>query len=189
MTGASPDGHQLHHQLRLDLGRLRVVREQRVTTTDGRVWYVRRRWAKRQLPWKRQPDHELSPAERDTVPILPDIDDAIGPLGGLFSVDPEVGVLVAIALLALGALAVVAAVGAVVRWVVPFMVANAVWIGLALAVSAALVLVDRWTRPVVYRGRVGAPIPPATSHLARTRVVAKPTGVSSGGRGRRRGPN
>ena len=123
------------------------MREQRVTTTDGRVWYVRRRWAKRQLPWKRQPDHELSPAERDTVPILPDIDDVIGPLGGLLSVDPEVGVLVAIALLALGALAVVAAVGAVVRWVVPFMVANAVWIGLALAVSAALVLVDRWTRP------------------------------------------
>jgi hypothetical protein len=84
------------------LGRLRVVREQRVTTPDGRVWYVRRRWAKRQRLWKRQPDHELSLAERDTVPILPDIDDVIGPLGGLLSVDPEVGVLVAIALLALG---------------------------------------------------------------------------------------
>jgi hypothetical protein len=123
------------------------VREQRVTTPDGRVWYVRRRWAKRQRPWKRRPDHELSPTERDAVPVLPDTDDLIGPLAGLLSVDPEVGLLLAVALLALGALGVVAAVGAVVRWVVPFVVANAVLIGLALAATAAVVLVDRFTRP------------------------------------------
>jgi hypothetical protein len=43
-------------------------------------------------------------------------------------------------------LAVVAAVGAVVRWVVPFVVANAVWIGLVLAASGALALVNRLTR-------------------------------------------
>jgi hypothetical protein len=43
---------------------------QAVTTPDGRVWYVRRRWAKRQLPWKQRPEHKLSPAERDTVPVL-----------------------------------------------------------------------------------------------------------------------
>jgi hypothetical protein len=123
------------------------VREQRVTTPDGRVWYVRRRWAKRQLPWKRRPDHELSPAERDAVPVLPDTDDLIGPLAGLFSFDPEVGLLLAVALLALGVLAVVAAVGVVVGWVVPFLIVHAGWIGLALAAIVAAVLVDRVTRP------------------------------------------
>ena len=123
------------------------MREQRVTTPDGRVWYVRRRWAKRQLPWKRRPDHELSPTERDAVPALPDTDDLIGPLAGLLSCDPEVGLLLAAALLALGVLAVLAAAGAVVRWVVPFVVANVVWIGLAVALTAAVVLVDRLTRP------------------------------------------
>jgi hypothetical protein len=129
------------------LGRLRVVREQRVTTTDGRVWYVRRRWAKRQLPWKRQPDHELSPAERDTVPILPDIDDAIGPLGGLFFSRPRGRGSRSDRPARAGSAGGRRRGGAVVRWVVPFMVANAVWIGLALAASAALVLVDRLTRP------------------------------------------
>jgi hypothetical protein len=123
------------------------VREQRVTMPDGRVWYVRRRWAKRQAPWKRRPDHELSPTERDAVPVLADTDDLIGPLAGLLSLDSEVGLLLAVALLALGALAVVAAVGAAVRWVVPFVAANAGVIGLALAAAAAVVLVDRFTRP------------------------------------------
>jgi len=108
---------------------------------------VRRRWAKRQLPWKRRPDHELSPAERGDVPILPDTDDLIGPLAGLFSFDPEVGLLLAVVLLALGALAAAAAVKAVGRWVVPVVIANAGWIGLALAATAAAVLVDRVTRP------------------------------------------
>ena len=36
---------------------------------------------------------------------------------------------------------------AVVHWVVPFVVVNAVWIGLALAATAAVVLVERFTRP------------------------------------------
>jgi hypothetical protein len=123
------------------------VREQRVTTPDGRVWYVRRRWAKRQPPWKRRPDHELSPEERDAVPVLPDIDDFIGPLGGLLSVDPEVGFFLVVALLALGALAILAAVWGIVHWVVPVVVANGVWIGLALTAIAVVVLVDRFTRP------------------------------------------
>jgi hypothetical protein len=129
------------------LGGYEVVREQRVTTPDSRVWYVRRRWAKRQLPWKRRPDHELSPTERDAVPVLPDIDDMIGPLGGFLAVDAEAGFFLAVALLALGALAVLAVVWAVVHWVVPFLVANAVWIGLALAATVGVVLVDRFTRP------------------------------------------
>lgn len=63
------------------------------------------------------------------------------------SFDPEVGLFLAVALLALGGLAVLTAVGAVVRWVVPLVVANAVWIGLALAAAVALVLVDWCTRP------------------------------------------
>jgi hypothetical protein len=41
----------------------------------------------------------------------------------------------------------IAAVGAAVRWVVPFVAANAGVIGLALAAAAAVVLVDRFTRP------------------------------------------
>jgi hypothetical protein len=55
------------------------VREERVTTPDGHIWYVRRRWAKRQLPWKRRAGYELSPAERDAVPILTDTDELVGP--------------------------------------------------------------------------------------------------------------
>jgi hypothetical protein len=34
-----------------------------------------------------------------------------------------------------------------VRWVLPFVVANAVWIGLAAALTASVVVVDRLTRP------------------------------------------
>jgi hypothetical protein len=123
------------------------VREQRVTTPDGRVWYVRRRWAKRRPPWRRQPDHELGPAERDALPVLADVDDLVGPLAGLVSFDPEAGPLLALALLALGALAVAATVGAIVRWVVPFVAANALPIAAAAIAVAALVLVDRLTRP------------------------------------------
>ena len=77
------------------------MREQRVTTPDGHVWYVRRRWAKRQPPWKRRADYELSPAERDAVPILTDTDELLGPLMEFFSVDAEVGIFVVLALLAL----------------------------------------------------------------------------------------
>jgi hypothetical protein len=128
-----------------------VVREKRVTTPDGQVWYVRRRWAKRQLPWKRAADYELSPAEHDAVPILTDTDELRGPLAapliGLVSVDAEVGLFVILALLALVALGVFALVGVVREWVVPFLVANVGWIGAALATIAVLVLLDRLTRP------------------------------------------
>jgi hypothetical protein len=127
------------------------VREQRVTTPDGHVWYVRRRWAKRQRPWKRRADHELGPTERDRVPIVTDTDELLGPMAapliGLFSVDAEVGLFVVLALLALVALGVFALVGVVREWVVPFLVANIGWIGAVLATVAVLVLVDRLTRP------------------------------------------
>ena len=123
------------------------MREKRVTTPDGHVWYVRRRWAKRQLPWKRQADYELSPAERDAVPILTDTDELLGPLIGLFSVDAEFGLFIVLALLALAALGVFALVGVVREWVVPFVVANIGWIGATLTAIAILVVLDRLTRP------------------------------------------
>ena len=127
------------------------MREQRVTTPGGQVWYVRRRWAKRQLPWKRRADYELSPAERDAIPILTDTDELAGPLFGpligLFSVDAEVGLLVGLALLALVALGVFALVGVVREWVVPFLVANIGWVGATLAALAILVVLDRLSRP------------------------------------------
>jgi hypothetical protein len=123
------------------------VREQRVTTPDGHVWYVRRRWAKRQLPWKRRADYELSPAERDAVPLVADTDALFSPVAELFSLDAEAGLFIALALLALAALGTLALVGAVREWVVPFVVANIGWIGATLAVIAILVLLDRLTRP------------------------------------------
>jgi hypothetical protein len=124
-----------------------VVREQRVTTPDGHVWYVRRRWARRQLPWKRRADRELSPAERETVPMMVDTDELLGPVGEFFALDAEGGLLLVLALLALAALGVLALIGVVREWVLPYLVANAGWIGAALATIAVLVLLDRLTRP------------------------------------------
>ena len=123
------------------------MREARVTTPDGHVWYVRRRWAKRQLPWKRRADYELCPAERDAVPIVADTDELLGSVAEFFSLDAEFGLLVVLALLALVALAVAAMVVLVREWVVPFLVANIGWIGATLAAIAILVLLDRLTRP------------------------------------------
>jgi hypothetical protein len=127
-------------------GRLRSCGSS-VTTPDGHVWYVRRRWAKRQLPWKRRGDHELSSAERDGVPIVADTDELLGPVAEVFAFDAEGGLLLVLALLALAALGVLALIGVVREWVVPFLVANAGWIGAALATMAVLRLLDRLTRP------------------------------------------
>ncbi len=123
------------------------MREQRVTTPDGHVWYVRRRWAKRQRPWKRRADHELGPTERDRVPIVTDTDELLGPVGELFTLDAEGGLLLVLALLALAAIGVLALVAVVREWVLPFLAANIGWIGAALATVAVLVLLDRLTRP------------------------------------------
>jgi hypothetical protein len=105
------------------------------------------RWAKRQLPWKRRADYELSPGERDTVPIMIDTDELLGPVAEFFSLDVEVGLFVVLAVLVLVALGVLALVGVVREWVVPFLIANLGWIGVALAMIAVLVLLDRLTRP------------------------------------------
>jgi hypothetical protein len=56
---------------------------------DGHIWYVRRRWAKRQLDWKRRANYELSPAERDAVPIVADTDELLGPVSSSSRLTPS----------------------------------------------------------------------------------------------------
>ena len=67
------------------------MREQRVSTPDGRFWYVRRRWARRQLPGRRRKVYELSPAERAAVRVLPDSDDVADWYFRNFTVDARAG--------------------------------------------------------------------------------------------------
>lgn len=123
------------------------MREKRVTTPDGRVWYVRRRWARRRPPWKRRADQELGPAERDAGPVLVDGDELLDSLAGIFWYGEEVVRFLAVALLAL-AVVLVAVVAAVTREVVaPFVVDNLPLIAAVVGVATALWLLDRLTRP------------------------------------------
>jgi hypothetical protein len=122
------------------------VREQRVTTPDGRVWYVRRRWARRQPPWRRRPDHELGPAELDDVPVLP-ADEVADSSLRFVHYDAELGLTLLLGLAVVGLVAAVTGAVLVVERVVPFLVDHAVVIGAGLAGLAAVVLVDRLTRP------------------------------------------
>jgi hypothetical protein len=135
------------------------VRVQRVTTPDGRVWFVRRRWARRQLPWRRRPDYELSPAERDDVPVLPP-----GEIGESFlrfvSYDGDNAVALLLLLAVLGLLAAVAGAVLVVERVVPFLVDNAMVIGAGLAALAAVVLADRLTRSWFIEAESGRMVDP-----------------------------
>ena len=127
------------------------MREQRVSTPDGRFWYVRRRWARRQLPGRRRKVYELSPAEREAVRVLPDSDDVADWYFRNFTVDAEswIVVVVGLGLVVVGLGLVVAVGGAVliVERVVPFLVDNALVIAAGPAAVAALVLGDRLTRP------------------------------------------
>jgi hypothetical protein len=122
------------------------VREQRVATPDGRVWYVRRRWARRQPPWRRRPDHELGPAELDNVPVLP-ADEVADSFLRFVHYDAELGLVLLLGLAVVGLVAAVAGAVLVVEQVVPFLVDHALVIGAGLAGLAAVVLVDRLTRP------------------------------------------
>ena len=127
------------------------MREQRVSTPDGRFWYVRRRWARRQLPGRRRKLYELSPAEREAVRVLPDTDDVADWYVRSFGY--EAGWIY----LAVG-LVVLAAVGGavlIVERVVPFLVDNALAIGVGLAGLAAVVLADRLTRPWLIEAESG----------------------------------
>jgi hypothetical protein len=122
------------------------VREQRVTTPDGRVWYVRRRWARRQPPWRRRADHELGPAEVDDLPLLP-ADEVAESFLRFVRYDLGEGLALLLGLAVLVLVAAVAGAVLVVERVVPFLVDHAVVIGAGLAGLAAVVLVDRLTRP------------------------------------------
>jgi hypothetical protein len=140
-----------------------VARERRVVTPDGRVWFVRRRWARRRPPWarrSRQPmtrvdaDEEL-PAEKwvnppiDALFTYPDSD--LGERGFDWTLDDRhaagglvftiiVGVLVT-------GLAAAATVEFVLPWLLPRVAANAVPLAGAAAAIAVLVVVDRLRRP------------------------------------------
>ena len=117
-----------------------------MTTPDGRIWYVRRRWARRQPPWRRRPDHELGPAELDDVPVLP-ADEVADSFLDFVRYDLQLGIWLLLGLAVLGLVAAVAGAVLVVERVVPFLVDHAVVIGAGLAGLAAVVLVDRLTRP------------------------------------------
>jgi hypothetical protein len=127
------------------------VRQQRVTTPDGHVWYVRRRWARRRPPWKRRADQELGPAERDAGPVLVDGEELLDSLAGFLWFDGEVGVLALLGLLALAAIVVAAVVAVLVgagrEVAAPFLADNLPVIGAVVAVATALWLLDRLTRP------------------------------------------
>jgi hypothetical protein len=133
-----------------------VARERRVVTPNGRVWYVRRRWAKRRLPWSRQAGQRT--ARFDAEQELAAEEWVLPPLDGMFS-DPGndlddpyfdrlhdmVGAVV-VGVIIVGLLAA-AAVEFVLPWLVPLVVANArLILGIAVAV-AVLVILDRLQRP------------------------------------------
>jgi hypothetical protein len=140
-----------------------VARERRVVTPDGRVWFVRRRWARRRPPWarrSRQPmtrvdaDEEL-PAETWVNPPIgalftyPDGDLGEGGFDWLLDDQYAAGCLlgaVIIGVLVTG-LAAAATVEFVLPWLLPRVAATAgLLLGAAVAV-AVLVVVDRLRRP------------------------------------------
>jgi hypothetical protein len=124
------------------------VREQRVVTPDGYVWHVRRRWAKRRLPWARHAAAgELAPAEREAVTVLPDRGEVLDAFGRLIDWDAEFGILAAVGLLAVGLLVLGAAVALTWGWVLPLVAANALPIVVVLVLAGVVVLLDRLTRP------------------------------------------
>ena len=108
-----------------------------MTTPDGRVWYVRRRWARRQPPWRRRADHELGPAELDDLPLLP-ADEVADSFLRFVRYDVELGIWLLLGLAVVGVVAAVAGAVLVVERVVPFLVDHAVVIGAGLAGLAAV---------------------------------------------------
>ena len=143
-----------------------MARERRVVTPDGRVWCVRRRWAKRRLPWSRRPgqptarfdaDQEL-PAEEWIVPPLDglfsyagnDLDD-LGDFGFAEFHDEQHAARMTVTVLVVGLVVagvlVAALVHYVLPWLLPLLVASVRPIlGVAAAV-AVLVVLDRLRRP------------------------------------------
>jgi hypothetical protein len=143
-----------------------MARELRAVTPDGRVWFVRRRWARRRPPWSRRRPYPTSRVDADEE--LPAEDPVDPPLESFFTYDgrdlDHLGVVVfdlhhddrhaatlMVTVLAVGFLVVglliAATVEYVLPWLLPLVVANA-WplLGVAAAV-AVLVAVDRLVRP------------------------------------------
>jgi hypothetical protein len=140
-----------------------VARERRVVTPDGRVWFVRRRWAKRRPPWARrtrQPvtrvdaDEELRAEEPVEPPLEAVIEHALGQLHD----DRYAGQTLLIVILAgvtvsglLTAVLAAATVDHVLPWLLPFVAANARPIlgvaATATVLAAVLVVADRLQRP------------------------------------------
>jgi hypothetical protein len=124
-----------------------AVREQRVVTPDGHVWHVRRRTAKRRPPWKRQPSYELSPVERDALPILPDADEGIESFGRLVDWDAEFALYVVVGIAVLAVVAIGVLVGLTRAWLLPLLAGNVSVVVAVPAVVVAVLLLDRLTRP------------------------------------------
>jgi hypothetical protein len=139
-----------------------VARERRVMTPDGRVWYVRRRWAKRRRPWDREggqgrvrfaADAELPNEEAWLVPLVDDTLATARNLDGrpdFFQSDRYAAAnmvpVVLVGFMAVGLL-IAAFVHYVLPWLVPVAVANArLILGVATAV-VVLVVLDRLQRP------------------------------------------
>jgi hypothetical protein len=121
-----------------------MARELRAVTPDGRVWFVRRRWARRRPPWRRAARYPATRVDADEE--LPTEDPVVPPLESFFTYDgrdlDQLGDVVfdrrhddrhaawaMVTWLLLGVLAfgllVAAAVEYVMPWLVPLVVANA----------------------------------------------------------------
>jgi hypothetical protein len=101
----------------------------------------------RELPWRRRALYELSPSERDAVPVLPDAGELADSFGRFINYDIEFGLFLVLGLIALALLAVGALVGVARAWALPLLVDNARPIALAVAVAGALLLLDRSSLP------------------------------------------
>jgi hypothetical protein len=143
-----------------------VARRRRVVTPDGRVWYVRRRWAKRRLPWSRQTDQPTMrfDAEQELAaeePVAPPIEslftysgrdlDHLNEVVFRRAHDDRHAAKVTVTALVVGVVVVgllaAATIEYVLPWLVPLLVANArLLLGVAVAV-AVLVILDRLQRP------------------------------------------
>jgi hypothetical protein len=104
---------------------------------DGRIWHVRRRWARRRMPWRRAAD-DIPTWPATTADVLRDLSSLVG-LPGLPG-SPVDAALRGWLLFAVGALAVLA-VWLLLVWLGAGLLAAAAWLARHLAVVAAAVAV------------------------------------------------
>jgi hypothetical protein len=141
-----------------------VARERRAVTPDGRVWFVRRRWARRRPPWARRSRQPMTRVDADEE--LPAEDLPLPPLDALFTLPPDrdlgepgfswwhqerytlerMTFAIFVSMVVVG-LAAAATVEFVLPWLLPRVAANAGLLLGAAAAVAVLVVVDRLRRP------------------------------------------